>query len=195
MIKPRRKIGESINNYNERVSKLYYNEGYHIKEIAKKLKIDEVEVFNYVSAASYKITTQAEREEMISLRNKGYSYSEIARIVGKSRECIKERIEKPAKINCKVSKELTDKEIKKIKNMVSKGYKVEDIAKEIGISKGNVRSRLNHTDLYQPKYNRVTKEEVNKFAELHKQGKTYEEIGKICGRGKNTVYRYLKRKK
>lgn len=194
-IKPRRKLCEPIDVYNERVSKLYYNEGYHIKEIAKKLKIDEVEVFNYVSKANYRITTETERQEMIYLYNKGYSLSKIAEITGRSRECVRARIESPAKIHCQEGKELTDRQIKKIKDMASKGYNSETIAKELGISEGTIRSRLSHTDLYKPKYNHVSEEEIKEFVRLRKEGKTYEEIGKICGRGKNTVCRYLKNNK
>lgn len=191
MTKPKRLKNESIDAYNERASKLYYSNGYHINEIAKKLKIDKIEVFNYVTN-TYKITTASEREEMISLFNKGYSYSAIAKIFNKSRACVKDRIERPATINYKRSVDLTDKQIDKIKKMAKDGKTIREIAKEIGINEKSVEYRLSHTDAeIHKKYKYVSPAEVNQYIKLYKKGKSHYEIAEICGRSRTTVSRHL----
>lgn len=190
MTKPKKNSSESIEAYNERVSKLYYNEGYHIKEIAKKLKINEIEVYNYVASGT-KITTSEEREEMISLYNNGYSIHSIAKIFNKSRACVRKRIEKPAKVSCgPETNNTTDKKLNKMRDMAKKGFTAKDISEEIGISASSVLYRLSHSGERKPKTH-VTKSELNRFIKLFKAGKTYPEIARICGRGLNTVYRHL----
>lgn len=190
LIKPRRKKDESIDEYNKRVIKLYYGDGYHIKEISNKLKIDEIEVYNCVTNGK-KITTEAEREEMIHLYNQGYSYNAIGRIFNKTHSCVKERIEKPAKIICKSNNKLTDRQLRKMTNMAKDGLSTEAIAKELGVKVSTVRYRLSHTGIRE-KTTHVSKSEVNKFIRLHNEGKTIKEIAKICNRGKNTVSRHLR---
>lgn len=189
MTKPKKNSSESIEAYNERVSKLYYNEGYHIKEIAKKLKIDEVEVYNYV-ASGKRFTTSEEREEMISLYNKGYSIYSIAKKFNRSRACVRKRIGSPAKISCGSINTITDKKIKKMNDMINEGYTIEEISREIGISTSSVIHRLSHSGNRTPNTH-VTKSEINKFIKLFKAGKTYTQIAIICNRGLNTVYRHL----
>lgn len=191
MTKPRRKKNESIDAYNERASKLYYANGYHIKEIAEKLKIDKIEVYNYV-ANGPKITTEAEREEMISLFNKGYSYSSIAKIFNRSRACIKDRIESPAKINCGCNSDLTDKQLKKMKELANEGKCIKDIAREIGVRDRSIEYRLSHTDVgVNRRFTYVTPAEVKKFVRLYKNGKSHNEIAKTCNRSRSTVLKYL----
>ena len=58
MIKPKKLKNESIDAYNERASKLYYSEGYHITEIAKKLKISRSYVSRIETAALQKLKRQ-----------------------------------------------------------------------------------------------------------------------------------------
>lgn len=190
MTKPKKNSSESIEAYNERVSKLYYNEGYHIKEIAKKLKIDEVEVYNYV-ASGKRFTTSEEREEMISLYNKGYSIYSIAKKFNRSRACVRKRIGSRAKISCAINNSgITDKKIKKMNDMFNEGFTIEEISKEIGISTSSIIYRLSHSGNRTPNTH-VTKSEINKFIKLFKSGKTHAEIAGICGRGTTTVSRHL----
>jgi DNA-directed RNA polymerase specialized sigma24 family protein len=191
MVKPKRKTGESIEAYNERASKLYYKEGYNIKEIAGKLNIEETEVYNYV-AKGHKATTEAEREEMISLYNKGYTYCAIAKIIGKSYSCVRSRIERPAKIHCQETFTLTDKQLNKMIDLANKGYGVEYIAKELKVKSSVIKHRLEHADRYNKTYTLVTKPEINTFIRLHKKGKSYGEIAKICGRSKTTVSKHIR---
>lgn len=192
MTKPRKKKNESIDAYNERASKLYYDNGYHIKEIAERLKIDETEVYNYVVTNGRKITTAAEREEMIQLFNKGYSYYAIANIFQKSRSCVKKRIECPAKIGYSTSNDLTDKQLKKMKEMAENGETLEAISKEIGVKVGTIRYRLDHTNMRE-RTTHVTPDEVKKFIRLYKKGKSHAEIAKICNRSRGAVCRHLHR--
>lgn len=190
MVKPRKTKNESIDAYNERASKLYYNNGYHIDEIAERLNIDPVEVYNYV-VTGHKITTSAEREEMIALFNKGYSYSAIAKIFNRSRMCVRTRIERPARVNTSSSNTLTDKQLKKMRDMANDGAYIETIAKELGIPVSSVKYRLNHTNIRNHiKY--VSKDEVKQFIKLYKKGKTITEISKLTNRSRNTVSRHLK---
>lgn len=179
MVKPRRLKDESIDTYNERASKLYYSNGYHIAEIAEKLKINEVEVYNYV-ATGHKITTEAERAEMISLYNAGYSISAIAKIFGRSRYCIRQRIESPAKLNIK-STDITDKQLDKMIEMAKKGYCAEDIAKEIGISEYSVKYRLSHTGIKVNNSTRIANEE----------NKNISRISKLFKRSKDTICKHF----
>lgn len=186
-----KKDNESIDQYNERVSKLYYSNGYYIKEIAKKLNIDAAEVYNYVTSGR-KITTASEREEMVNLYNRGYSYSEIAVLLNKSRHCVRERIKQPSKINCKISKNLTDKQINKMKNMVKKGESLNTIANKLGISVGSLKNRLNHCGRSKS-FTYVTKNEVKKFIRLYKNGYSITKIGTMCNRHRHTVARHIHR--
>ena len=190
MQKPKIKKNESLDEYNERASKLYYENGYHVKEIAKRLDMDEIEVYNYVITKGHRITTEAERREMITLFNKGYSYTAIAKIFGKSRACIKDRIERPAKINRSGSGDLTDKQIKKIKEMAKNGAYLKTIAKELNIPVSAVRYRLSH-GIRKPHHTYVTPAELNKMIRLYKKGKNQTEIAKLCNRGRSTVHNHL----
>lgn len=184
-----RKKNESVEDYNRAISKLYYGDGYHIKEIAEKLQIDEVNVYNYVSAG-HKITTNEDREEMIYLHNMGYSYRAIAEMFGKSISCVKTRIAEPAKFSCQKSEKVTDNQLELMKDMAVNGYTLEDISKVTGIKLSSVRCRLAHTDL-RKRLTYITDTEVKKMIKLFKDGKSYSEIAKECNRSKSTVYRQL----
>lgn len=191
MIKPRKRKNESVEVYNERAIKAYFKDGYHIKEISERLKIDEIEVYNCVAAGN-KITTEAEREEMIRLFNQGYSYTAISKIFNKSRTCVSERIKNPAKLNFKgQNNNVTDAQLNNMKDMASNGETLEAISKKTGIDVVSVKYRLSHTDIRPKVVRRVSKSEVNKFIKLYKSGKSYAEIAKICNRGRNTVNRHL----
>lgn len=192
MQKPRMRKNESIDEYNERASKTYYTNGYHIKEIANRLKIDEVEVYNYVITKGHKITTEDERRRMINLFNQGYSYSAIARIMGKIRAYVRDRIERPAKINNSGSGNLTDKQIKKIKDMANEGACLCTIAEEMNIPISAVRYRLSH-GIREVHHTHLSKAEKQKIIRLHKNGKSTTEIANICSRSWSTVRRCLRR--
>ena len=183
------KKNETIDQYNRRVSKLYYSNGYHIIEISKKLNIDIAEVYNYVAKGN-RITTKLEREAMINLYNKGYSYSEIARIFNRSRACVTDRIKSPTKIFNKKYINVTDDVIKKITDMVKNGATIEEISKETGLSVSNIKYRLSHTNM-KKKYNHVSKSEEETFLSLYNKGYSYYKIGKLCNRSDTTVMRHL----
>ena len=190
MIKPRKKKSETTKEYNERASKLYYANGYHIKEIAQKLKINEIDVYNYVVVSGSRITTSEERDEMITLYNKGYSISSIAKIFSRSRTCVRERIDNPAKVNCYDANKLTDDQIAKITELASMGLSIKDISSKTGINPNTIIYRLSHTNIRRPN-TYVTKSEIRKFIQLFKKGKTHREIANICGRSRSTINRHL----
>ena len=189
MIKPRRKKDETIEAYNKRASKLYYDNGYYLKEIAQRLNISEIEVYNCVANGN-KITTEAERLEMISLFNKGYSYTAIGKIVNRSRSCVKKRIECPAKFAYKTDRELTDRQLKIMVDMAKDNCTIEHIAQTLGVDERYIKYRLRHV-VGRKRTTYVTEEERNKFVRLYKKGKSHRAIAKECGRGVNTVTRHL----
>ena len=191
MIKPKRLKNESIEEYNERASKLYYNNGYHIAEIAKKLKLNNVDVYNHVVHNGYRITTESERQEMIALYNDGASYSEIARIFNRSRSCVRERIKAPAKTSGKTGTTLNDRQLKKMKDLYESGMTVEAIAEKLKVSLYTVKYRLNHIDTYRH-LPRVDEKELMRFIALFYKGKSYKEIAKACNRHPTTVSKHLK---
>ena len=120
-----------------------------------------------------KITKYNDKKEKVfeKLYNKGYNYTEIARIVGKSRACVTERIKSPAKSKWQNSTDdLTDKQIKMIKDMYNNGASAIDIAKKVGITAGSVKYRLKHMGM-KTKYSYVSEKEKKMFINhLHKAG-------------------------
>lgn len=185
-----KKKKETIKECNERLCKMYYSDGYHIKEIANKLDIDIIEVYNHITGSNF--TTTEEREEMIRLYNAGVSYKDIAEKFGKSVTCVKERIKSPTKIICGNDDEiLSDKQIKKMKKMAIKGYSAEDIAKEIGISENSVLYRMSHTDIDHKVYRNLSSSEINKVVRLYKNGKSYKEIAKACKKSDIVIIKIL----
>lgn len=189
MIKPRRKKNETTEAYNRRASKLYYDNGYYLKEIAQRLNIPEIEVYNYV-ANGHKITTEDERNEMISLFNQGYSYNAISKIFNRSRSCVKRRIESPAKFVYNTDYELTDRQLKIIADMAKEDDTIEHIAQTLGIDMRYVKYRLRHI-AGRKHITYVTEEEHDEFIRLYKKGKSYKTIAKECGRSVSTVARHL----
>ena len=185
-----KKKKETIKECNERLCKMYYSDGYHIKEIANKLDIDIIEVYNHITGSNF--TTTEEREEMIRLYDAGVSYRDIAEKFGKSITCVKERIKSPAKIICGNDDEiLSDKQIKKMKKMAIKGYSAEDIAKEIGISENSVLYRMSHTDIDHKVYRNLSSSEIDKVVRLYKNGKSYKEIAKACKKSDIVIIKIL----
>ena len=184
----RKRKNESKSEYHERASKFYYSNGYSIKEIAKKLKIDELEVYNFITTGR-KVTTSKEREEMIELYNKGYSITAIAKMFNKSRACIKKRIAAPAQINTGSGYTLSNKEINIISEMINEGKSIQSIARKLGVKTTVIRYRLDHMPRKRITY--VDKYEANKFIYLFKKGKSYKEIAKMCGRARTTVERHI----
>jgi transposase len=193
MNKPRKRSKETDEAYKLRAIKLYYTNGYHIDEISERLNIPMVDVYNVVSSG-HKITTEEERQEMIHLRNLGYTHSYIANIFGRSRSCIQERINSSAKCTCATATKLTDKQLEQIKSMIKEGMYISDIARELGVSRRTVNDRVKRCGLSSPK-KPVTEKEVKRFIRLRKNGHTYKEIAKRCNRCEDTVFRHIKKYK
>lgn len=187
---PRIKKNESVEAFNQRSSKYYYSNGYNIKEISMKLKISEIKVYNYV-AHGRKITTDEEREQMITLFNQGYSYTAIGKIFNRSRTCVRKRIQSPARVRCSNCKNIvTDSKLRRMKEMAKDGVCIETIARDLDLNLSSVKYRLHHSGLRTPN-TFVSNDEVKQFVKLYKQGKSYAEIARLCNRSKSSVSRHL----
>lgn len=188
MNKPRRKKNETEETYIKRACEEYHLHGYHIDEIAKRLNISMIEVYNHVSKGN-KITTEDERNEMIHMRSIGCSYAEISRVTGRSRSCIKARIAAPAKIGCHSKRMLTDKQLKQMKEMAHDGVYIGTIAEILGESRGSISHRLNQCGI--KRCTKVSKDEEKKYVKMFKSGKNAVQIAKACDRAASTVRFHL----
>ena len=129
--------------------------GYTIHEIAQELKCNEEDIFNIVSKGSYKIVTAEERAKMIALKEAGMSYSEIARVLGRSVTCVKNRIANPVKYKAPTNtKKLDDEKLDKLKKMYLKGKTNTYIASRLKISPVTVVSRAKSMGIYEPNKSR-----------------------------------------
>lgn len=196
MNRPRRKPGESTDDYVKRASVILHNNGYHFSEIAKKLKVDKLTVYNIlVRTQRCRITTEEERAIMIELRGRGYSYRKIAEEVGRSATCVRERINKPAKFYDGYPESvLTDKQIDQMKQWYSEGKTIKYIADQFCVHRSCILYRLKSAGLYDAsrKPSKVSTNEKYGYYKMHKKGKTNVEIAKHYGRNDSTVSRHLK---
>lgn len=190
MNKPRQRKNETEEAYIKRACEEYHLHGYHIDEIAKRLDISMIEVYNHVSKGN-KITTEDERNEMIHMKSIGCSYAEISRVTGKSRSCIKARIASPAKVGCRTKHMLTDKQLKQMKEMGHDGVYIETIAEALGESRSNISRRLNQCGI--KRHIKVSKDEEKKYVKMFKNGKSATEIAKIYNRAASTVRYHLRK--
>ena len=178
-----------ISEINEVEVKEYYSHGYSIREIAEKLNVNPIYVYNIIARGN-KITTEEERSQMISLYNQGYSISAIARIIGRSRACVRNRIKSPAKINCRTVIKLTDKQIDNIETLAKKREYPASISRKLGINYNSIKRRLNHSTSI-PKRT-ISQEEKNRFIKLHLIGYTHYQIAEKCGRCVKSVGTHLR---
>ena len=196
MNRPRRKPGESIDDYVKRASVILHNNGYHFSEISRKLHVDKLTVYNIlVHSPRCRITTEDERAVMIELRGRGYSYRKIAEEVGRSATCVRERINKPARFYDGYPESvLTDIQIDQMKQWYADGWTIKAIADQFGIHRSCILYRLKAAGLFDPSRTpkKVSTNEKYGYYKMHKKGKTAAEIAKYYGRSVETVYRHLK---
>lgn len=196
MIKPRKKYKESMEDFIKRASIEYYSDGYHIAEIAFKLKCDIIDIYSIITNdCKYKITTSEERDLMISMHNQGYSYSEIAKKTGRSRQCVTSRIKCPPKCYIEHGYNLTDKEIEKMKKWYLEGKTLVWIAKQLKCSSASVKRRLNKTGTYKPNYSYsvpLSNKDKIIIKKMHKNGHTINEIANEIGRHSNLISKFIK---
>ena len=167
----------------------YYSHGYSIREIADKIDIDPIYVYNIVAKGN-KITTDEERSQMISLYDQGYSISAIAKALGRSRACVRDRIKSPAKINCKLSAKLSDEQINDIEKLAKKRKYAAAVSRKLGIKYNTVRCRLKRNKSV-PKRT-ISQEEKDRFIQLHLIGYTHAQIAEMCGRCAKSVGVHLR---
>lgn len=193
MRKPTRLKGESLSGYYERACKLLYTNGYNINEIAAKMKLTNTEVFNYTHDGIHYLTKE-ECERIVDMHNKGLSTTSIAKEMNVARDTIRRKINEKANAYDEYENgdPMKDAYIEAIKDLYSKGKSTQKIADELGLTEHRVRYRLIKCGLYVPAgSSKVSSKEIAKFKRLRKQGLSYKEIGKRCGRNKDTVSHYL----
>lgn len=195
MNKPRRKNGESIDEYLRRACNILYSNGYHYSEIAKKLKVNKIVVYNIlVKRPTNRVTTTDERNAMIKLRGQGYSYRTIANIMGRSATCVHERIKREAHLYEDYKENnLKDKDIERLKQWYIEGKTLKFIADKLEISTKSVVYRLKISGIYDPHRSpsRVSSGEEAGYRRMRKAGKTNGEIARAYGRNPSTVSRHL----
>lgn len=196
-MKPKKKINETNEQYINRVAKDLYNEGYHMSEIAKKLKCDKFKIYNILVSNSRKYTTEEERQEMIKLRNKGYSFREIGRMVGRSPTCVRSRILKPVTFREDyIEFSINDRTLKRIKKYYNDGKSIKWIADKFNLPENAIMYRLKKAKIFKNKQNenRVTEKEAALFNDLyHNKNYTIAQIAKMCKRDRGTVSKHIKK--
>lgn len=178
-----------IVEFDETSIKEYYSHGYSIREISEKLDINPIYVYNIVAKGN-KITTEEERLEMISLYNRGYSISAIARKLGRSRACVRDRIKSPAKVNCRTTTKLSDKQINDIEKLARKRNYSAAISRKLGIKYNSLRCRLKHNTNIPRRT--ISQEEKDTFIRLHLCGYTHDQIAEKTGRCVRSVGVHLR---
>lgn len=195
MVKPRKRRNESNEDFTKRAIKEYYADGYHMIEIANKLKCDIRQVYNVLVSNKYKITTSEEREIMILMRNNGDSYAKIAKTLGRSRACIKARIEKAAGFHIESNTyTLTNRELDNIRKWYTDGKTMHWIATQLKISDRAVRYRLEKMGIYTRDLSLhipLTKTEKITIKAMILTNKSISEIATSIGRHYRTVNEYL----
>ena len=195
MIKPRKKYGESEDDFIVRASKAYYSNGYHITEIASKLNCKVIDVYSAVIGGKFRPTTEEERDVMILMYNQGMNYTEIAKKMNRSRTCVMSRIKKPASCNVESGYDLSDKDIIKMKEWYKSGKTVRWIAKQFDVPERSITYRLKKSGDYKKEFSRtvpLTSKEKITIKKLYKQGKTVKEIADITGRHHNLIASHIK---
>ena len=200
MIKPRIRKTESREDFIIRASKEYYVAGLHIMEIVDKLSAYEattIEVYNAVVPTA-NVTTEDERETMISLYNQGYSIGRIARMMNRSRDCVRTRISSKPSMNIQTNSDnyLTESEVDEARRLyVDEGMGTTAIAKRFGVTRSSIVYRLRKMGVYEPWKNNtyaITKKDVAKMKRYAKKGLNYNQIAEKTGHCKETVSLYLR---
>lgn len=196
-MKPKKYRNETKEQYIIRVSKELQNEGYHISEIASKLKCNKFEIYNILVPEKYKFTTEEERQKMISLRKQGYSLREISKIVGRSHTCVRSRLLSPITLREDYKEyNINDRTLKKIKNYYINGKSIKWISEKTNLPENAIEYRLKRAKLFKSKItvNKVTEEEAELFNDLYyNKGYSMDKIAKQCKRDRGTVSKHLKK--
>lgn len=196
MVKPKRYLLESLEDFQKRAAKEYYNYGFHIAEIANLLNISEVKAYNLVTGDS--VITEEDREEIIRRYNAGESTSEIARSMGVSEKTIRRRIKTPPKpiSHPNPSNQLTEDQLIELRTRYLNGDTISTISSALGISTGSVAYRLRKSGFLcssKSKYKPITNKDTAKFRKLKNKGLTYKQISEKCGWSISTIRKYLRK--
>lgn len=191
MAKFRKKKNETDEEFNIRVSKYYYEHGYTIEEINIYIGIPIIEVYNAVTNG--RVTTDKEREEMISMHKSGYSIYEIAKRFNKSSVCIKERLKSPAKVAYFSGNILSKDKLDIMEKMINNGDDMHTIANAIGITENSIKNRISHTNSKPTKS--LNNDEIKNIINLYNSGLSYTSIACKLNRSRCTIIRHIKKYK
>lgn len=192
---PKKKFGENNNTYINRASKELYEDGYHISEIAQKLKCEKLYVYNSIVSEDKKIIDKEERQKIIEMRNNGLSISEIAYKCGRSKSCIRRRLKSDSALSNSIKEyNLSDKDLANLKKWYLKGYTLKYIADKLNISTKAVKYRLIKCSLWEPFHS--NKAELStldkaKIKSMYKKGMKISQIAKECGKPYCVISRFL----
>lgn len=176
----------------EEIKKLR-KEGYTIQEIAKKLKIDEVTVFNATTQGA-KIITEEQRQLMITMKAAGKSNRDIANAIGCSESTVRNRLKAPAKYKAPANYyKISDNDLKAIKKWYLRGKTIAWIADKYGISAASVLNRLKNSKTYKTDYTKNVPLHLTEkiYAQLFKKFKSVDEIANKLGRSYIIISDYL----
>lgn len=192
-MKVKKKPKEAQFDYINRAANELKNKGNHIDEIAAKLGVDQLTIYNAIVPKNSKITTEAERNYMILLREQGKSYNEIAEMIGRSKSCVRDRVASPAKFNGRHGQSISDRDLLKIIKWYRAGKTASWIAKQVGVSRHAVIYRLKKAGVYQKNGYKVplTALEKAKIKNMHYRKVNNFSISAEIGRDTNTVSRYI----
>ena len=194
MVEPRRKYRESKEDFIKRASQIYYSNGYHLTEIASKLKCDILDVYTATIKGKYRTVTSDERDLMISMYCQGYSYSKIAKELGRSRACVQTRIKTAPKCYVESGYTLSDKDLEKMKKWYDEGKTMKWIANQLKISEGSIRHRLIKAGIHEKDHSlKIPLSNKDKIIikKMYKMGKTIKEIADNIGRHHNMISKYI----
>lgn len=141
------------------------------------------------------ITDEKQRAKMTNLRNEGYTYNGIATKLKCSRACVRERINKAAKIHVGTGEySISDNNLKKLKKWYLEGKTFTWISKQLGIPVRSIRWRIQKCGLYKKDYSKnipLTPKEKRKITSMRKKGYSIGSIAVECGRHYCTISKYL----
>lgn len=196
MANPRKRHGETREEFIERASLKYYSDGYHISEIASKLKCDIIEVYRVITnGCARRVTTSDERDLMISMHKRGWSYSKIAKELGRSRQCVANRINSAPKCHIADGYHLSDREIEKIKKWHLEGRTLVWIGRQVKCSACSIKRRLYKAGIYKFDYTYsvpLSSKDKDTIKKMHKAGYTIGAIAGDIGRHPNLISKYIK---
>lgn len=172
------------------------SKGYANYEIANKLGITPTEVFNLVGNTYHRVTKD-DLKLIKELHSKNVPVSEIAKIIGVCKNTIWNNLNTTSiSFDYKSYKSNKISWFNKIrlKRMYKRGVTISSLAEKFNISRNTVFETLGmeppakKTNTNKIAYSNITNTELNKIEIMYKQGVKVEEIARLLGRARSTIY-------